>query len=167
MNPKLIVFTLVTFTHNLFTAIWIGGLISIGLASMPAVKEVLGRGPQTKKLMNTVQERQRWLVYISIAGLILTGLLMAQRAPAFEGLFAFSNLYTSLLTIKHILILIMIAIALWRSLVFGSRQKSANPSQEKWSARLLLTNIVLGVTVLLTSAVLTALASNLAGRLSR
>ena len=159
MNPKLIVFTLVTFTHNLFTAAWIGGLISIGLASMPAAREVLGKGPQTKKLMNAVQERQRWLVYVSIAGLIITGLLMARQAPAFEGLFAFTNLYSSLLTIKHILILIMIAIALWRSLVFGNRQKSANSSQEKWSARLLFTNIVLGITVLLSSAVLTALTS--------
>lgn len=159
MNPKLIVFTLVTFTHNLFTAAWIGGLISIGLASMPAVREVLGKGPQTKKLMNAVQERQRWLVYASIAGLILTGLLMAQRSPAFEGLFAFSNLYSSLLTFKHLLILMMIVIALWRSLVLGKRQKSVNPSQEKWGARLLLTNIILGVTVLLASAALTTLAS--------
>ncbi len=49
MSAQTIIFALVTFLHDLFTAVWIGGLITLGLTVMPSVKKVLGKGPQTKK----------------------------------------------------------------------------------------------------------------------
>ncbi len=38
MTGEIIVFALVSFFHNLFTAIWMGGLIVTALAFMPSVK---------------------------------------------------------------------------------------------------------------------------------
>jgi len=159
MPAKEIIFALVTFLHDLFTAVWIGGLITLGLTVLPSVKKVLGKGPQTKKLMDAIQKRHSVWVYVSMIGLVLTGLLQANRSPAFQGLFSFGNTYSTLLAIKHILVVTMIAIALYRSLVLGRKKGVSTPSQEKLKVSLLMINIVLGVAILLLSGFTAALSS--------
>lgn len=163
MNPKIIVFALVSFLHNLFTVIWMGGLIITVLTFLPVLKETLGPGPQTKKAMAAFQKRQSVWVYISMVGLILTGLLMANRSPQFGGLFAFGNPYSVTLSIKHILVIIMIAITLYRTLVLGRSQAKMTPEKERLSLQLLLVNAALAVMVLLTSGFAASLARPLSG----
>ena len=147
--PKLIVFAIVVFLHDLFTAIWIGGLITLALTVLPSARQVLGKGPQVKKLLNAIQKRLSVLVYVSIIGLILTGMLLANRNPAFEGLFRFGSAYSTALSLKHIAVVVMIGITLLRSLVLGRRQEPLTPSQEKLNMGLLLANAALGIVVLL------------------
>lgn len=149
-------FAIVTFLHDLFTVIWIGGLIVLGVTVFPSMKAVLGSAPQTKKLATAIQKRQSVLVYVSIVGLIVTGILMARRDPSFLGLFQVGNNYGMVLTVKHVLVLAMIAITLLRSLVLS--RGPSTPLREKLNARLLLLNIVLGVAVLLASGFTAALA---------
>jgi len=158
MSVQTIVFALLTFLHDLFTAVWIGGLITLGLTVMPSVKKVMGKGPQTKKLMDAIQKRHSLWVYVSLVGLVLTGLLQANRSPAFQGLFSFGNAYSAVLAIKHILVLAMIAIALYRSLALGS---TSTPSQEKLKATLMILNIIFGVSILLLSGFTAALSSGI------
>ena len=158
MPTKTIIFALVTFLHDLFTAVWIGSLITLGLIVMPATKKILGKGPQTKKLMDTIQKRNSKWIYVSLVGLVVTGMLQANRSPAFQGLFNFSNAYSATLAIKHILVLAMIAIALYRSLALAH---VSTPSQEKLKASLLVLNIILGVAILLLSGFATALSSGI------
>jgi putative copper export protein len=153
-----IAFALVSFFHDLFTAIWIGGLIVTVLAFMPSVKTVLGASPQTKELLAAFKKRQSVWVYVSIFGLVLTGLLMTNRSPDFGGLFSFANPYSITLSLKHILVLAMIAIALYRSLVLGRGKAPATPAQERLNAQLLLANVVLAVVVLLMSGFVAAFA---------
>ena len=159
MDPKLIVFAIITFLHDLFTAVWIGGLITLGLTVLPSAKKVLGKGPEMKKLMDAIQKRLSVLVYVSIVGLLLTGLLQANRAAEFQGLFSFANTYSIFLSLKHVLVLAMIAITLYRSLVLGRRTGPSTPAQEKLSVKLLLLNMVLGIAVLLHSGFGAALAA--------
>jgi len=158
MGIRIIVFSLITFFHDLFSAIWMGGLIVTVCAYLPAVKEALGAGPQVKKVMAAFQKRQSLWVYISMAGLIVTGLLMSNRSPQFEGLFTFRNQYSALLSIKHILVIGMIAISLYRTLVLGKKPSGMTPDKERLSMQLLLINAVLAVSVLLTSGFVAALA---------
>ncbi|MGD1993729.1 MAG: CopD family protein [Anaerolineae bacterium] len=157
--PKQIVFAVVTFLHNLFTAVWIGGLITLGVTILPSARKVLGKSPQMKQLMDAIQKRLSVLVYVSIVGLVLTGLLLSNRAAAFNGLFHFGNPYSTVLTIKHILVLGMIGITLYRSLILGRRGEHSTPAQEKLSVALLLLNMVLGIGVLLLSGLSAAFAS--------
>lgn len=159
MPSKQIMFAIITFLHDLFTAVWVGGVITLGITVLPSAKKVLGMGPQTKKLMDAIQKRLSVLVYVSIVGLLLTGLLQANRNPDFQGLFSFGNSYSTVLTIKHILVLAMVAVALFRSLVLGRRSGPSTPSQEKLKAGLLFLNIILGVAILLLSGFSAALAS--------
>ena len=158
MTTQTIVFGLVIFLHDLFTAVWIGGLITLGLTVMPSVKKILGKGPETKKLMDTIQKRNSVLVYASMVGLVLTGLLQANRSSAFLGLFSLGNTYSAFLAVKHILVLAMIVIALYRSLALS---KTNTHAQEKLKAALLILNIVFGVSILLLSGLTAALASSL------
>ena len=147
--PKQVVFAIVVFLHDLFTAIWIGGLITLALTVLPAAQQVLGKGPQMKELVDAIQKRLSVLVYVSIVGLIVTGALQANRNPAFEGLFHFGNAYSTALSLKHIVVIAMVGVALFRSLVLGRRQGPLTPSQEKLKVGLLLLNVVLGVVILL------------------
>jgi len=149
--PKQVVFAIVTFLHDLFTAIWIGGLITLGLTVLPAAKDVLGKGPDMKKLMDTIQKRLSTLVYVSIVGLILTGVLLSNRTPAFNGLFRFGNPYSTVLAIKHLAVLAMITVTLVRSLVLGRQREPSTPAREKLSVGLMFLNLALGILVLLLS----------------
>jgi uncharacterized membrane protein len=158
MPTQTIVFAMVTFLHDLFTAIWIGGLITLGLTVMPSIKKMLGKGPETKKLMDTIQKRQSVLTYVSLVGLVLTGLLQANRASEFLGLFSLGNTYSAVLAVKHILVLAMIVIALYRSLVLS---KATTHAQEKLKAALLILNIIFGVCILLLSGLATAISSSI------
>jgi putative copper export protein len=160
--PTTIAFAIITFLHDLFTAVWIGGLITLGLTVLPAARQVLGKGPQMKDLLAAIQKRLSVLIYVSIVGLILTGALQANRNPAFEGLFAFGNAYSIALSLKHIVVAVMIGIALFRSLVLGRRQPRT-PAQERLSVGLLLANMVLGVAVLLLTGFSVAYGSPPAG----
>ncbi len=159
MPTQMTVFALMTFLHDLFTAVWIGGLIALGVTVLPAARRVLGKGPETKRLMDAIQKRQSVLVYVSMAGLALTGVLLARRSPGFGGLFSFGSPYSVVLTLKHLVVLAMIAIALVRSLALGREGQMLTPSQEKLKGGLLLTNLGLGIVVLLLSGFLAALAS--------
>jgi putative copper export protein len=97
-------------------------------------------------------------VYVSIVGLIVTGLLQANRSDAFAGLFSAGNDYSLVLTLKHLLVITMVIIALIRSLGL-KRWKLAPQAKAKLNARLLMANLVLGIGVLLLSGFSTALAS--------
>lgn len=159
MVSKQIAFALVTFLHDLFTAVWVGGTIALGLAVLPAAKEVLGTGPETKRLTKVIQKRLSVLVYVSIVGLLVTGAFQANRSPAFQGLFSFGNPYSAMLALKHVLVLAMIVVALVRSLVLGRASGPSTPGREKLNAALLFLNITLGVLILLATGFAVALGS--------
>nr|MBN1228384.1 hypothetical protein [Anaerolineae bacterium] len=155
MHPHTFVFALMTFLHDLFTVTWIGGLIAMGLVTLPAAKKVFGPGPQTKQFMHAVQKRQSVLVYVSMVGLALTGFLLSKRSPDFTGLFSFASTFSLLLSIKHILMLAMVATALYRSL----SAKQGGAAREKLNFALLVLNIGLGVVILLLTGLLVAYAA--------
>lgn len=156
MSSNIINYAIVNFFHDLFSAVWIGGLFTLSLTVMPSAKQVLGKTPQTKNLLAAIQKRHSLWVYISLTGLILTGLMQSNRSPHFLGLFSFGNTYATILALKHIAVILMIAIALYRSLAMKT---SATPAQEKLKASLLITNLVLGAVVLLLSGFTAALTS--------
>jgi len=157
MDMHQIVLAMEIFLHDLFTVIWIGGLFTLGVIVLPAVKKVLEKGPQTKAFMGAIQKRLGLLVYLSMAGLIITGLQLAKHAPSFQGLFSFENQYAIFLSLKHLLVLAMVAAALFRSLFLNQARTLSVQSREKWSGLVLALNIILGIGVLLLSGFSAAL----------
>lgn len=163
MAVKTLVFAFVSFLHDLFTVIWMGGLVVTVLSYMPSLKEALGPGPQIKKVMMAFQKRQSIWVYVSMGGLILTGLLMSNRNPEFEHLFGFGNAYSVTLSIKHILVILMIGITLYRSLILSRPQAVMTPEKERLSFQLLIINAITAIAVLLTSGLIAALTQPFSG----
>ncbi|MGC9347403.1 MAG: CopD family protein [Anaerolineae bacterium] len=155
MPTKQAVFAVVTFLHDLFTATWIGGLLTLTLSVLPAARKLLGK-QETQRLMDAIQQRLSVVVYVSIVGLAATGMLLSNRSPDFTSLFGFSTAYSTLLSVKHLAVVAMVAIALVRSLVLPRMQRPA-PQRARWSLALLLTNLGLGILVLLLTGFLVAL----------
>ena len=160
MQDKFIIIAIMTFLHDLFTAIWIGGMITLGLSVFPSVKKVLDMGPQTMRLMEAIQKRLSKFTLVSIVGLFITGAVKAKMVPEFLGLFHFGNRYSMILGTKHILVIIMVIIAILRSKVVGRNMKGPNPKVVKIKAGMLMLNILLGVIVLLLSGFGTAIISS-------
>lgn len=168
MPPIKLVFALVTFFHDLFTAVWIGGLVVLATVAMPGTLKALGRGPDAKRVLNAIQIRlSRW-VYVSIVGLAVTGILLGRRSGAASGLFQFATPYQVALSIKHLLYLLMIALALLRSLYLarpvpaprGQKKPPEMTPRERFSGAVLMLNLAVGVLVLLLSAYLAALSGS-------
>jgi len=154
-----IAFVLIKFLHDLFTAIWIGGLITLGVTILPSIKKQREQGIQNKSLLDAIQKRLNILVLISIIGLWLTGVLLANRSTAFQGFLNTSNAYSLSLTAKHILVIIMTALAAFRSLTIVRFKKLQGKTAEKLGAALIVSNIILGIIVLLLSGYTAALSS--------
>ena len=158
MPVKTFVFAFMSFLHELFTVIWMGGLIVTVLSYLPALKDALEPGQSIKNVMGAFLKHQSKWVYISMGGLILTGLLMSKRSPEFAQLFGFGNAFSIVLSIKHILIILMICTTLYRSLIVNNPNAIATPEKGKLSFLLLKINVVIAFAVLFTSGLVNALA---------
>ena len=147
----LIVLGLVKFLHDLFTATWIGGLFTLAIVVLPSIKKTMGMNPESKKLIMTIRKRLNGIVWISIIGLLVTGILLSNSSPLFGGLFSISNEYSILLTIKHIVIALMVIIVIVRGHVLSRLTNTPPQKIEKISKVLMMLNLVFGIVVLLLS----------------
>ena len=151
MPIQKIIFGLVSFFHNFFTVIWIGGLALIVLTLLPSIKKVLGTTPQARSLMVAVTQRQRIWVFISVLGLFITGLLMSKGNPNSTGFMHFDTTYAILASVKHILTFIMVLIAGARSGRYGKEETKPSP-KDRMGAPMIVVNLILGIAVLVLSS---------------
>ena len=156
MSSQFVVQGLAGFLHNLFTVVWVGGLVVIVLTLLPSAQDVFGKGPQTRDLLNAIQKRHRKWVYISIAGLFITGIIQARVEPTFNGLLRFETLYSTLTSIKHLFTFAMVGITLFRSLVIVKKLENGDPQLMKQGLQLIIVNACLGVGVLFLSGLMAA-----------
>ena len=143
---------LITTLHNIFTALWIGGMLTLAFAVFPSIMKVLGKSKETKQTISTIKKRMSIFVYVSMVGLILTGLLMAKQSGQSTGFLTFGNPYTTILSIKHILYILMILLSIFRSLIIDKLEKLTPPTKEKLNMIILIINILVGIAVLFLSA---------------
>jgi len=154
MNSTII--KMVIFLHDLFTVVWIGGLLFITLTLLPVLKKTLGHSAESEKVMDSVMgNHSRW-VMLSIVGLTITGVLLSRSSDMVKGLFQFDSAYTVLLSLKHTLVLSMVVLTFFRRLRFRNLEKTEAISRKKISLALISINTILGVAVLVISALLAA-----------
>lgn len=153
MSIQLYARTLVTFIHDLLTAIWIGGLFMINLTLMPAARKALGNGPEILNLMEKVKEHHRRFIYIAIPGLLITGMFLGRSNTIPKGLLSFNNPYDTAMTIKLILLMIMTIIAIIRSRRIPQPGEGHPPK-----AIPMIFNLILGLIVLLLSGYMDSVA---------
>ena len=172
---------LISFLHSTFTAMWIGGMLALAFTVLPAIRKILGKSKETKALNALIKKRLSLLTYISMVGLIITGMFMARKAASsglYTGFLSFGTEYSTLLSIKHILYIVMISLSIFRSQIVDrvkkfapeqkqkmnmQQQKMNMPQkmnmQQKLNMLTLMLNILAGLAVLFLSAYTSVLAS--------
>ena len=154
--------TMVAFLHDVFTAMWIGGMLTLLLAVIPAMKKVLGKSKESHALNTQIKKKLSLFTYISMAGLIITGLMMSQKAQTtglYTGFFSFGTEYSTLLSIKHILYILMVGLAIFRSQIVDKLEKLEHPVKMKLNMYTLILNILAGLGVLYLSANIAVIAT--------
>lgn len=145
--------TVIKILHNLFTVVWIGGIVTLGFVTMPAAKKFFEDSQQRQKFMNTVEKRMQPLVQTSIVVLLVTGVLLARNSENFLGLFSFGNVYSGLLAAKHIIFLLMILILVFRGKGINKLKKLQDSAKEKIKVKLFVANLSLGIVVVVLSSI--------------
>jgi len=153
MATQKLVFGLISFLHNTFTVVWIGGLAIMVLTLLPTVKKTIIDNTLAKEFMKAVVTRQRKWVYISIVGLFITGFLMGKANPYAPGFMTFDTTYGVIASVKHILTFLMIFIAIGRSQFFVRAQEK-KPENTDLGTIPIIINFVLGMIVLLLSSMM-------------
>ncbi|WP_202318969.1 CopD family protein [Archaeoglobus neptunius] len=125
---NVVVFGMVKGLHDLATAIWVGGLIHMSATILPSFKDT-GDEVVKRQILMTLQSRLSLLVYASIAVLVITGVLESWHSKSFLGFFSFENTYSSLLSLKHVLVVAMILIAAVRQILLRKMKKAGKKIQ--------------------------------------
>lgn len=147
------------FLHLLATVTWVGGMIYINLALMPALTAI--DPPQRGKLMGAAGKRFAILAWSSVLILIITGYMKIPAGMLFET----STGYGLTLTVKHLAILVMMIVGIYISMVIVPKMGTLAPKGgeppspafikvQKSLPVLSIANMVLGVLVLFCVALL-------------
>lgn len=153
---------LISFLHSTFTAMWIGGMLALAFSVLPSIRKILGKSKETKALNALIKKRLSLLTYISMVGLIITGLFMVRKAGLsglYTGFLSFGTEYSTLLSIKHILYIVMISLSVFRSLIVDRVKKFTPKQNQTLNMLTLMLNVVAGLAVLFLSAYTSVLAS--------
>ena len=153
---------LISFLHSTFTAMWIGGMLALAFSVLPAIRKILGKSKETKMLNALIKTRLSLLTYISMAGLVITGMFMARQVASsglYTGFLSFGTEYSTLLSIKHILYIVMISLSIFRSLIVDRVKKFTPKQNQTLNMLTLMLNVLAGLAVLFLSAYTSVLAS--------
>lgn len=153
MPNQLLLMNIMRFLHNLFTALWIGGMLLMAAVILPGIrKNSKISGPLM--VINGIQDRIKPFALVSMAGLALTGLLLGRSSKSFTGLMSFGTPYMTAVSIKHILIVLMVILAFVRLSINKRVKVEKKESLQKASAGILALNALLGVIVLFLSSMI-------------
>ncbi|MHA1309157.1 MAG: hypothetical protein ACTSQN_17955 [Candidatus Heimdallarchaeota archaeon] len=159
--PPYILPGIISAMHNLFTSLWIGGLAFMIAILIPVVMKFFEEKEQGEQFLAKVQNRLKIIAVISIVGLTVTGILMSRLALTkgyYAGPFSFANTYSSLMAVKHILMILMVAVAITKGAILDNLKKQTKPIK-KTRAILIPVNLLLGIAVLVLSGMTSTLAS--------
>lgn len=145
------------FLHDLFSAIWIGGLLMLTMTIFPVLKKTFGHSAESERTMDAIMQRHSKWVLVSILMLAITGIVQARISGKVTGLLIFNSPYNIFLSIKHILMVLMVIIAFIRLKGIKKLEAAASMIRKKTSLILMHINALLGVLILIISAVLTIL----------
>ncbi|HCG99478.1 MAG TPA: hypothetical protein DE036_06730 [Actinobacteria bacterium] len=152
---KTLILAVLNWLHLIATVIWVGGITFVLFIALPSAKELLGA--EAGKIMGIISRRFTLYANYSILLLIVTGIAIVALSGGLSSIRGSDLSLAGAFILKHIAVLVMVAIHFYRGLVLTRRIKSAPPSKQpglqKLSLNLVKVNFTLGLGVLLLSAV--------------
>ncbi len=168
MSPSILAISY--FFHLLATIFWIGGLAVLTIMVLPEARRVLGTNPAFYSFLARLRRRFLPLTNLSLAVLVVTGLIQMSGDPHYDGVLQFTNEWTRVILFKHIAVVGMfvcglalqfgVAPALERATLLAEHHKGDPDDLERLrrrESRLTWLNLLLGVLVLGFTAWATAL----------
>jgi uncharacterized membrane protein len=92
--------------HDLATVVFIGHFILLGVLYLPALTNDGGS-------LCRISKRSRYWLYASLIVFAVTGVHLTFIDPNYLGIGNFNNFWAVMMLVKHILILVMIALGFW------------------------------------------------------
>ena len=164
MNIPFWALSIAFWAHMLATVLWIGGLVVLSVLVLPAARKTLD--PQAyARFLEETQRRLDPLGWFSIILLLTSGMFQMSANPHYEGFLSISSLWSGAILVKHLFFGIMVAVsgivtwgimpALRREALLHARGKAAPnlARSQKWLTHFMLINLVLGILVLLLTAI--------------
>lgn len=164
------------FLHLVATVVWLGGLVLMSVLVWPEARTLLARREQSGillDLLDRIRKRFYPLANLSLIVLIVTGLFQMDKNRHYDGLLQITNDWTRAILIKHIAVLGMLVVGVvmqWsvlpaqeRAALLARQGKTAPIAKldlEKLQRRerqLTLLNSILGILVLLFTAIATSI----------
>ncbi|MGZ5551381.1 MAG: DUF2269 family protein [Nitrososphaeraceae archaeon] len=161
---RLIFSSVINFLHLFATVAWFGAMTTNAFILLPSARETL-EAPVAGKLMGAVMRRFRILVYTSIAVLVVTGIGMTRIIENSMKFMQFTNLWSTISSIKHIFVIIVVVLVIYAFEGLGrrvSRLAKKGPSPElaqlqKKQIMFSYIGLVLAFIILLLTGILTAI----------
>ncbi|MCC6801336.1 MAG: CopD family protein [Anaerolineae bacterium] len=168
MSPSILAISY--FFHLLATIVWIGGLVLLVVLVLPEARRVLGTNREFYALLTRLRRRFMPMTNLSLAVLVVTGLVQMAGDSHYDGVLQFTNEWSRVILLKHVAVAGMficglalqywVAPALERASLLVEKAKG-DPAEldqlQKREARLTWVNVGLGVLVLGFTAWATAL----------
>lgn len=147
------------FLHLLATVVWVGGMGTNILVTLPSIREVL-EPAVSGRFIGAIMKRFRLIAYLSIITLILCGVLLTLLNGNFVG-GPFDNTWSQLILVKHIFVAALVLLTVYSFEIFApkvAKLAAKGPSPEllkaqKLQLRLASTGFVLGLVILLLIAI--------------
>ena len=116
------------FFHLAATVLWIGGLAIMALVVWPSSRRVLGSDPRLADLLIALRRRFQPLANLSLAVLVVTGMIQMTADPHYDGLLVFANDWSRAILLKHLVVIGMV-------IVGAALQWGVAPAQERLALR--------------------------------
>ncbi len=100
--------------HEVFTIIWVGGMILYLFVLLPTFRSAIPKNSERKKLVQKLNDNLAFLMLISIMTLFITGLIIIPGGHDDPIFLTFVNKYATYLTIKTYLSFLMFIIVVLR-----------------------------------------------------
>jgi len=157
------------FLHLLATVAWIGGLVTLALVVQPVLNRTVIEVKERARLLEAILKRFQPIANLSLAVLILTGMVQTFTNRFYKGFLQFDNTWAQAILFKHIAVLGMIIVASFITFAVQPTLKRnallianglADEQQlrrlQQQQARLTWINVSLSVLVLLFTAIASA-----------
>ena len=99
------------FLHLLATVTWIGGLATLALVVQPVLNKAVTEAQERARLLEAILKRFQPIANLSLAVLILTGMVQTFTSRFYKGFLRLDNTWAQAIFLKHIAVLGMIIVA--------------------------------------------------------
>ncbi|MDR3574816.1 MAG: CopD family protein [Anaerolineaceae bacterium] len=101
--------------HMIATIVWIGGLAALTLYVLPTAQREL-QSQSYSEFLEKIQNRLQSIGWFSLVILAVTGLFQLSSSPAYKGFLVIQTQWAWAILLKHLVIVIMVAISAYVSL---------------------------------------------------